>query len=291
MRPVSDDRRVAATVPAVRGTTRLAVLLGHPVDHSRSPAIMNAAFAHEGLDLVYVALPVAPADLSSVVGALGRVAAVGANVTVPHKLAVLASCDSLTEEARLVGAVNTLHWTPDGLVGHNTDAIGLAAALVRDVGDLGGERALVVGTGGAARAAVVALSRLGAQVSVAGRRQGAARDLLALAGTPADDVDLAGDALADAVTAARIVVNATTVGMHGEHLPAPLEHLRDDQIAYDLIYGRQTPFLTAARGAGATAHDGSGMLLGQAAAAFERWTGRAAPLEVMASALADPSTA
>lgn len=272
--------------PEVRGTTRLAVLLGHPVDHSRSPAIMNAAFAALGLDLVYVALPVAPVDLAAVVDALGTVGAVGGNVTVPHKLAVMASCDRLTDEARLVGAVNTLHWTDAGLTGDNTDAVGLAAAMARDVGDLTAERVLVVGTGGAARAAVVAASRLGASVSVAGRRPDAARDLLALARAPASVVDLAGDGLAPAVAAARVVVNATTVGLHGEHLPAPLERLRSDQVALDLIYGRGTPFLAAARAAGAAAVDGSGMLLGQAAAAFERWTGRPAPLEVMADALA-----
>lgn len=278
------------TVPAmtaVSGTTRLAAVLGWPVAHSASPAILNAAFAATGVDAVHVALAVAPDDLATVVGALRAVGALGANVTVPHKVAVMDHCDRLTDEARLVGAVNLLRREGDALVGDNCDAAGLAAALASDVGTLTGEVALVVGTGGAARAAVVALSREGAVVSVAGRRPDAALELVALAAAPGRALDLAdGVALAGEVERARIVVNATTLGMRDEPLPAPCHALGPEQVAYDLVYRPEPPpFLVDATAAGAGAFDGTGMLVHQAAIAFERWTGVAAPLEVMRASL------
>ena len=293
---MSDARGVtAATLPDDLGPDD-AVLLGWPVAHSRSPAMHSAAAAHLGLPLRYRTLAVAPEDLGEVVGALGRVGIRGANVTVPHKLAVMAACDVLTEEARLVGAVNTLTWERDAsgvrLEGHNTDAVGLERALNEDVGDLHGARALLVGTGGAARAAAVALVRAGARVVVAGRDPrgcAAILDVVAatdqVGGAAGGLVDLLDDlALSAAVSGATLVVNATSLGLHGEHLPQSLEQLRDDQVAYDLVYGQETPFVAAARGIGGDAHDGLGMLVHQAAAAFTRWTGVESPVEVMRAA-------
>jgi shikimate dehydrogenase len=256
----------------------------------------SAAAAHLGLPLRYRTLAVEPEDLGEVVGALGRVGIRGANVTVPHKLAVMPACDVLTEEARLVGAVNTLTWERDAsgvrLEGHNTDAVGLERALNEDVGDLHGARALLVGTGGAARAAAVALVRAGARVVVAGRDPrgcAAILDVVAatdqVGGAAGGLVDLLDDlALSAAVSGATLVVNATSLGLHGEHLPAPLEELRDDQVAYDLVYGQETPFVAAARGKGGDGHDGLGMLVHQAAAAFTRWTGVESPVEIMRAA-------
>ncbi len=294
---MSDARGVtAATLPDDLGPDD-AVLLGWPVAHSRSPAMHSAAAAHLGLPLRYRTLAVEPEDLGEVVGALGRLGIRGANVTVPHKLTVMAACDVLTEEARLVGAVNTLTWERDAsdvrLEGHNTDAVGLEQALNEDVGGLHGARALLVGTGGAARAAAVALVRAGARVVVAGRDlRGCAAILDVVAatdqvgGAAGGLVDLLDDlALSAAVSGATLVVNATSLGLHGEHLPAPLEELRDDQVAYDLVYGQETPFVAAARGVGGDAHDGLGMLVHQAAAAFTRWTGVESPVEVMRAAV------
>jgi shikimate dehydrogenase len=267
------------------------VLLGHPVAHSRSPAMHTAALATMGLDLRYRALDVPPAALDQALGLLDDAGIRGANVTVPHKLAVMPACDRLTDEARLVGAVNTLTWDRDGvrvLEGHNTDAVGLGRALAEDFGTLAGARAVLVGTGGAARAAAVALTRAGARVSIAGRRAEAAAelaDLVARLGGPTDVVDLADDELlAGRVAKARLVVNATTLGLHGEHLPAACETLGAGQGAYDLIYGDETPFLAAARAGGAAAHGGLGMLVHQAAASLERWTGRPAPVAVLRGA-------
>ena len=292
----SGERVTAATLPTDLGGDDV-VLLGHPVGHSRSPAMHTAAAAELGLPLRYRALDVAPEDLTGVVEALGAAGVRGANVTVPHKRAVVDACDVLTDEARLVGAVNTLTWdrTEEGrtvLEGHNTDTVGLAAALAEDVGTLVDVPVLLVGTGGAARAAAVALVRSGATVTVAGRDprgRAGVLDVVATVdvagGAARGDVDLHDEAaLARAVAGATLVVNATSLGLDGEHLPAPLEALRADQVAYDLVYGRETPFLAAARTAGAAAHDGLGMLVHQAAAAFTRWTGAVAPVAVMREA-------
>ena len=286
----------ADTLPGDLGSDDL-VLLGWPVAHSRSPAMHNAAAAHLGLPLRYRTLAVAPEQLDGVVVALGQRGVRGANVTVPHKLAVMPHCDALSDEARLVGAVNTLTWERDAdtlrLEGHNTDAVGLQAALTEDVGDLHGARVLLVGTGGAARAAAVALVRCGAIVTVAGRDPRGCAAILdvvtatdQVGGAAAGIVDLLDVALSAAVAASRMVVNATSLGLSGEHLPGACEALRSDQVAYDLVYGPETPFLAAARAAEAQAHGGLGMLVHQAAAAFSRWAGVEAPVGVMRDALA-----
>jgi shikimate dehydrogenase len=266
------------------------VLLGDPVAHSLSPVMHNAAFREQRLDLVYLALRVDAADLVDVVAALGAVGAVGANVTVPHKLGVVAACDHLTDEAELTGAVNTLVWTTDGLLGDNTDAVGLADAVVADAAAVPGEPWVVLGTGGSARAVVVAAGRVGCPVTVVGRRVDAAEELADLArraGAPAAAaLHLDDGEVRRAVTEARTVLNATPLGMAGEALPDPFASLRPAQDAYDLVYGRPTPFLTAARAAGAGAHDGLGMLIGQAAVAYRRWTGQDPPVSTMSAAAA-----
>lgn len=281
-------------------TTRPVALLGWPVRHSLSPAMHNAAFRETGLDLVYLALPTPPDELPTVVRALGAVRAAGANVTVPHKETVLPCCDELSAEAALVGAVNTLSWNADGLVGDNTDAVGLAQVLREDLG-LGASTATVVlGTGGAARATVVAIGRLGGAVTVVGRRPDAAQqlaDLAAAAGSPeVDAVDVAEERwVRAALERSDLVVNATPLGMDEERLPEPFHELHEGQIAYDLVYNPpETPFLRDARARGAEGHHGLGMLVAQAAASFRAWTGREAPTATMSAvataALATPAT-
>lgn len=262
---------------ATAATRRLGVL-GWPVAHSRSPAIHGAVHRELGIDASYELLPVPPGDLVAAVAGLRAMGWLGANVTVPHKQAVVACCDVLTPEAELVGAVNTLHFTAGGLVGDNTDARGWSAAMdAEQPGWDGRGSALVLGTGGAARAVVVGLARRGVAVAVAGRRVTAARELadLALAaGAPAAFAVATTDeaALATAVERAAVVVNATPLGMHGERLPEPLMRLRGDQAASDLVYEpARTPFLVAAAAAGAPAVGGLGMLVHQAALASARW--------------------
>jgi shikimate dehydrogenase len=272
-------------------------VFGWPVGHSLSPVIHNAAFREHGLDLVYLALPCPPEELAAVVRAFGVVGGVGANVTVPHKQTVLPLCDRLTPEAELVGAVNTLVWDADGLLGDNTDAVGLADALAADVSLRAGDRLLVLGTGGAARAVAVAAARLGCGLDVIGRRPDAAEQIAELgtragAGDPAV-IDLADDRrVGQAVADAAVVVNATPLGLDGETLPRAFQHVGAGQVAYDLLYPRgplppgaePTPFLQVARANGAATFHGLGMLIGQAAAAYRRWTGRPAPVDTMSAA-------
>lgn len=256
--------------------TRLVCLLGDPVGHSLSPHLHSAAFAACDIDAVYVACAVT--DVAAAVAGLDALGALGANVTVPHKRAVWELVQRRTPEAELIGAANTLFRDGGRWVADNTDAVGLRRVLVDDVGLQAGDAVVVYGAGGAARAAAVALGRLGARVRFEARRaeQAAAVGRLA-AGAGAEPLD-------DAATP-HLVVNATPLGLHGEDLPARLRTLSADQVALDLVYGRRpTPFVRAARSQGARAWDGLGMLIAQAAASFERWTGVPAPVPAMSAA-------
>lgn len=261
----------------ITASTRLLCVLGHPVGHSLSPRIHNAALAGAGIDAVYLAFDVAPERFADAVTGLRAAGFLGANVTIPHKQAALAVVDELTEEARAVGAANTLFWSGDRLVADNTDAAGLEVVLRKDVGLAAGDEVVVFGTGGAARAAAVALGRVGAAVRVDGRRPGACDEILAIA--------LAHGATAGSGDHPRVVVNATPLGLGGESLPQRYLELRPGQVALDLLYGHDTPFLAAARANGAKASDGLGMLIGQAAASFERWTGMAPDEMLMRAAV------
>ena len=257
--------------------TRLVALLGHPVAHSISPQIHNAGFAAVGLDAVYVALDVAPEQVTAAVAGVAALGLLGANVTVPHKQAVFAAVSHRAPAAAASGAANTLYWEDGRLTADNTDVAGLAAVLAEDVDLAPADGVVLFGAGGAARAAALALGGFGVSVEVVARRAEAAAEIDALlaqaGGRPA------------AVPEPRLVINATPLGLHGETLPARFRDLGEGQTALDLVYGAaDTPFLATARAAGAKALDGRGMLVRQAAAAFERWTGRPAPLEVMARA-------
>jgi len=268
-------------------------LLGHPVHHSLSPAMHNAAFRAIGMDAVYATQDVPPATLGTAVEALRADDCLGANVTVPHKQAVLALLDDLTDESLTVGAVNTIIRGSDGrLTGSNTDARGLEHWLRSAAGARGldGQAALVLGGGGAARAAVMALGRCGAgSVLVLNRTPARALAIVAdlqprLPGVALDwgKLDAAGRPAARPVG---IVVNATSLGLSGEAPPLHASWLGPDAWAIDLVYNPpETPFLAAARAVGARADHGLGMLVHQAALAFALWTGREAPLAVFEDA-------
>lgn len=253
--------------------TRLLALLGHPVAHSLSPQIHAAAIAAAGLDLAYLAFDVTPDRLPDAVNGLGALGAAGANVTVPHKQAVLGLADEVTAEAAAVGAANTLSWREGVLTADNTDASGLVEVLTRDAGLAPGDGVLLLGAGGAALAAAVALGRLGARVEVVGRRPEAAREVRRRV------VDAGGTV--GEVGTPRVALNATPLGWHGEPLPQRFLALGPGQVALDLVYGRPTPFLAAAAGRGALALDGLGLLVAQAALSFTRWTGQPAPVDEM----------
>ncbi len=266
----------------ITAATRLLALLGRPVAHSVSPAMHNAAIAAAGLDLVYVAAEVHDDRVAEAITGLGALGALGANVTVPHKRAAVAACVATSAEADAVGAVNTLTFTPDGPHGHNTDVAGFLAGLPDG---RAGDRAVLLGAGGAARAVVVALASIGTRVTVAARDPGRARALADLVDSSLDVVGVDDPALGDRVAAADLVVNATPLGWHGERLPAALHELAPGQVAYDCNYADDpSPFLADATAAGARAVDGLAMVVGQAAASFRTWTGVDPDVAAMATA-------
>ena len=268
----------------IGGATRVAGVMGWPIEHSLSPVIHNAAYEALGLDWVYVALPVAPGAAASAVAGLEALGFSGANVTMPHKEAVAAALGSLSEDAALLRAVNTIQVAPGGLVGHNTDAPGFGRFLERDAGfDAAGRAALLFGAGGAARACALALARAGAaRLVVVLREPVRAAALLATLADLETTVDVV---TFEEAPQARpdLIVNATPLGAHGEALPLP--SLDASTVAVDLLYRPMTtPLQTEVRAAGGTAFGGLGLLLHQAALAIELWTGQPAPLEAMSAA-------
>lgn len=231
--------------------------------------MMNAAFAELGLDWRYVKLPVPPERFGETARALPASGFRGANVTIPHKLAAAALADELTPAAAAIGAANTLTFEEGQVLADNTDAGGLLDALGEEVH---GRRALVLGAGGAGRAAVWALRDAGADVAVWNRTGGRARELagelgVAYAERPARHAD--------------VLVNATSLGLHGEDLPARLE-LEPVEVVVDLVYGpKPTALCRWAEQAGTRVVDGLEVLVRQGARSLEQWTGRPAPLDVM----------
>ena len=241
----------------IRGTTTLVGLLGWPTSHSLSPPMQNAGFEALGLDWAYVPLPTSPELLRDAVPGLRAAGFAGANVTIPHKQAVIPLCDELDDIARRAGSVNTLVFADGRVLGSSTDGDAVTSQI-----DAAGRRALVLGSGGSSRAVVEALERADADVTVASRRQ------------PGWPPSAAGY---------DILVNCTPV--KEELLVRPLEDLQVVDLAY-LHDGRETALIAAAKAAGCEiVVDGLDVLLFQGAAAFERWTGMAAPLVTMREAL------
>jgi len=274
------------------GATRVAGLVGGPgqVARSLSPAIHNAAYAALGLDWIYVGFPVQPSgsgEVGEALRGLGRSGVAGLNVTMPHKLAAAEAVDRLEGQAAGIGAVNTVAVRGSELVGWNTDGDGLASFLRREAGvAIDGCAVLVIGSGGSARAVVAGLGAAGAaSLTVLARDPGVAGGLEPLAGPAAFRVAAlgAGEAeVAGVVAASDLIVNATPVGQEGEAPLVPAEAIRPGAVVVDLVYHPpETALVRAAAARGARAFGGLGMLVHQAALAFEIFTGEAAPLEAM----------
>lgn len=265
----------------VSATSTVAAVLGSPVRHSRSPLIMNSAFREVGLDWIFVAFEVERSVAEPAIAGVRALKLGGVSVTMPLKDAVCDLVDRLEPEAELLRSVNCISWEDGQLIGANTDGAGFIASLKASEVDVSGARVVVVGAGGAARSVILAASSAGADsVVVVNRTRSSAEAAASLAGARG----MVGDP--SAVADADIVVNATSIGMDGtdsageEVLPPGL--LRPGQVVVDLVYNPLvTPLLQRAGAAGATAIDGLGMLVHQAALAFERWTGSAPPLDAM----------
>jgi shikimate dehydrogenase len=273
--------------------TFLAGVIGDPVSHSRSPALHNAAFAHMGIAARYELWPTPAADLAARVASLRLPHMLGANVTLPHKIAVLPLLDQLDADAAVIGAVNTIIRAADGLlIGANTDAPAFLAALREDAGyEPAGQSVAILGASGAARAAAVALVGAGvARLVVANRTLERAEallgDVLASSNSDPQLFGLARDdaALPGLLAEATLIVNATSLGWNADETPLAAELIPPGALVYDMVY-RPTLLLRAAAARGARTLDGSGMFVRQAALAFARWTGKPAPLDVMRAAL------
>jgi shikimate dehydrogenase len=254
--------------------TTLCGVLGFPVAHSRSPAMMNAAFAELGMDWRYVHLPISPQRFVETARALPASGYRGANVTIPHKLAARELVDELTPAAEAIGAVNTLSFEGGRLLGDNTDAGGLIDALGTEAA---GKRALVLGAGGAGRAVVWALREAGADVAVWNRTPQRAEELAA---------DLGVRAIADGEPS-DILVNATSVGLRGED-PTEELPLAPAGLVVDLVYGAEpTAVCRWAEARGARVVDGLEILVRQGARSLALWTSKQAPLAAMRAASLD----
>jgi len=272
--------------------TKRVVLIGHPVSHSLSGAMQQAAFDHLGIDARYELWDRTTAQLPAAISELRGADFLGANVTIPHKERVAPLVDRQTEEAQATGAVNTLTKEGKRLVGHNTDVAGFKVALDRLVGRQKMPRqAVVLGAGGASRAVVSSLIREGFQrVVVFNRHLHRAEQMVRHFARSASHMDLRAmpwheSVLEAEIAKTRVLVNATSIGLADDVSPIPAEALVPDLLVLDLIY-RQTRLLRDAEAAGCTTSDGGLMLLHQGAAAFELWTGQPAPVELMGEALA-----
>ena len=267
-------------MPAINGKTKLAGVIGWPLDHSLSPAMHNAVYGELGLDWVYLPLPVSDeVGLRRVVAAIRALPFVGFNITMPYKTAMIDLCDEVAMAAKMAGAVNAVQCVDGRLIGYNTDGRGLVESLELDTGiTLEGKRVVLLGAGGAAGAALVAFELGKADdVVVVNRDIIRAEELVARIEPHLRNArirTLASEAAEQAVGFADLIVNATSLGMRrGDPSPIPVEWLHSGQVVFDMVYGapEATALVQGARSAGATAVDGLGMLVAQGAIAVDIW--------------------
>jgi shikimate dehydrogenase len=270
----------------VTGETRAFAILGNPVQHALSPVLHNAAFDAEDLDAVYVALQCAEPDVPALMRSLA-----GGNVTIPHKGTAARALDRATTRVQRTSACNTFWFDGKRLYGDNTDVIGFSVALRLLLPDPAGARVLIVGAGGAARAAVHALLEDDVdQITVLARHRSRKAEIENVAGRRHRRVEVVGQDKRIHGEGFDLVVNATPLGMNPkDSLPFKLEKLGGVRAVFDMVYRQGgTAWARRAAASGIPAIDGTEMLLQQAAAAFEIWWDIDAPIHVMRKAIATP---
>lgn len=255
--------------------TERACVIGHPIAHSRSPMMHGYWIAQHGLDAVYDKLDVPPEALGDFFHRFRDLSWIGANVTIPHKLAVMDHVDRVDDIALAMGAVNCIHWEGETLVGGNTDALGFMGSLdeAHPGWDKSARRALILGAGGAARAAAYGLRERGLTVDLVNRTPEKAQGLAAHLGKGVAGHGI--DHLVELLTETDVLVNATSLGMIGQPpLDIDLAPLKQSAIVYDAVYvPLETHLLRQAAARGLRTVDGLGMLLYQGVEGFRRWFG------------------
>lgn len=278
----------------INGRTLVFGILGDPVAHSLSPLMHNAAFEALEIEAVYVPLHVRPSDLSRAAAGIRALNIRGVNVTVPHKEEILPHLDEIDPLAARIGAVNTVVNRDGRLIGFNTDGIGFLRSLSEDLSfEPAGKRILLLGAGGACRAALVILAESGAHsIGIANRTPPRAQGLVAqfapqFPGTRFAPFGLDEEELARALEGADLIVNTSSIGLKGESFAKfPWDLASPPLLFYDMVYGgRGTPLLRSALDRGHEGADGIGMLAGQGEEAFFLWTGRRPPAGLMRSIL------
>ena len=276
----------------INGQTRIVGIFGDPIAHTRSPAMQNAAFRTCKLPYIYVPFLVRPSELARAVQSIRALNLVGVNVTVPHKERIVRHLDTLNTEAELCGAVNTIVNRNGELFGDNTDGRGFLASLQEQGFSLRRSEVILIGAGGSARAVLVSLIRAGCkQVIIVNRTlanaQALVRSYRSVGKTRLEALTLEALRQPELLKSAALVINSTSVGLHGEEFP-PLAYEATSRtcVFYDLLYRTDlTSFLKPAKKARRPVYDGRGMLLHQGALAFSLWTTTPAPLVTMARAL------
>ncbi len=275
----------------ISGRTKIFGIFGHPVEHTFSPGMHNSAFVALKMDACYVPFAVHPDQLREAVNAVIPLKLSGLNITVPHKEKIIPFLDELSQEARLIGAVNTIEIRGEKLIGHNTDGRGFLRSLKEQAGfSPRGKKIFLIGSGGAARAVAFSLALSGA--SKIWLRDVDAKKAEVLAAdinkkTNIAVVSLPEHALSSAASEADCLINATPIGLKkGDPLPVPSRIIEARHLVVDLVYNPpETPLLKAARMKKAKSLSGLGMLLYQGVIAFEIWTRKKAPVSVMQKAL------
>jgi shikimate dehydrogenase len=278
----------------VNGETKVFAILGNPIQHTLSPVMYNTAFSALKINGIYVTMEVAKEQLADAVKGLRALGIQGGNVTLPFKREISAYLDGITEEARLIGAVNTFYWKKDKLWGHNTDGAGFIRALQKVKPEvLHDKGVLILGAGGAARAVAVALTLAGMKnFTIVNRNKKRGKELSALLaklGAIVSVRDWKSEGLQEVFRENRLLINTTPLGMpphEKEYPPFNEKWLSKEMFVVDLIYKpRETLLLRKAKARGCETLNGLPMLLEQGILSFERWAGHSAPVEVMRSVL------